>query len=87
MCRKKQVKIREFEVRFISLCTKGEDMDYSTKVSKSLPCNLLNNFAFLIVTRLGKRESWTSSTTTLRRATAWTRSKTPLTTRATARCT
>ena len=87
MCRKKQVKIREFEVRFISLCTKGEDMDYSTKVSISAPCNHLTNFASFTVTRLGKRESWTSSTTTLKRATAWTRLKTLLMTRATARCT
>jgi len=31
MCRKKKVQIREHEVKFISICTKGEDLDYNTK--------------------------------------------------------
>ena len=33
MCGKRKVKIREHEVKFISICTKGEDSDYNTKVS------------------------------------------------------
>mmetsp|Transcript_7234 Transcript_7234/g.10125 ORF Transcript_7234/g.10125 Transcript_7234/m.10125 type:complete len:175 (+) Transcript_7234:33-557(+) len=37
MCGKKKVQIREHEVKFISICTKGEDMDYSTKAGQKRP--------------------------------------------------
>ena len=37
MCGKKKIKIREHEVKFISICTKGEDMDYNTQAGQKRP--------------------------------------------------
>ena len=41
MCKKKKASIREHEVEFIGICTKGEDESYKTEANTKRPLEAL----------------------------------------------